>query len=108
MFKALNLWLPAYLRRKSRVQSGRTTDLLLAICDHFEPLHAADKTVALERIGQWQRDYPKLIAPFADADGCRPRHTFFYPIEQYDPDIVNGLAGLCHLCGGEVELHLHH
>ena len=108
MFKALNLWLPAYLRRPRRPAPAGVTDILLAVCDHFEPLHDADKSTALERIRRWQREFPPLIENFRDADGVRPRHTFFYPVEQYDADILAELKKLCELCGGEVELHLHH
>ena len=35
-------------------------------------------------------------------------HTFFYPIEQYDADIVEALAELCAETGSEIEVHLHH
>lgn len=108
MIKALDLWLPAYLRRRRRPTTDGITDVMLAVCDHFEPLHAADKATALERIRRWQREFPPLTENFRDADGIRPRHTFFYPVEQYDADIVGELKKLCDLCGGEVELHLHH
>ncbi len=108
MIKALDLWLPAYIRRRRPPAPDGVVDILFCICDHFEPLHHADKSIALERIQRWKNEYPKLIEPFRDADNCRPRHTFFYPIEQYDKDIVGELAELCALCGGEVELHLHH
>ena len=37
-----------------------------------------------------------------------PRHTFFYPIEMYDPEELDGLGELCRLGFGEVEIHLHH
>ena len=108
MYKALNLWLPAYLRRRRYVRPKGTVDILIAACDHFEPLHRADKATALERIRNWKNTFPKFVQSFADADGCPPRHTFFYPIEQYDPDIVSELAELCRLSGGETEVHLHH
>ena len=108
MYKALDLWLPSYLRRRRRAKPIGTTDILLAVCDHFEPLHDADKPTALERLCRWQREFPPLIEPFHDADGIRPRQTFFYPVEQYDPDLVRELAALCKSCDGEVELHLHH
>jgi hypothetical protein len=108
VYKALDLWLPAWLRQKPRPPVAGVTDIMLAVCDHFEPLHAADQPAALERIRRWQREFPPLIEGCRDADGVRPRHTFFYPIEQYDPDLVGELARLCALCGGETELHLHH
>lgn len=108
MYKALDLWLPSYLRRPRRAVPDGVTDILLAVCDHFEPLHATDKHGALERLRRWQHDFPPLIEKFHDADGIRPRHTFFYPVEQYDPDILAALTDLCRATGGEVELHLHH
>jgi len=109
MYKALDLWLPTYLRdHRSRAEHGGTTDILFAICDHFEPLNNADKPEALKRMLRWKREFPKVIQPFADGDQVRPRHSFFYPVEQYDRDIVSELAELCDLCKGEVELHLHH
>jgi len=108
MYKALDLWLPSYLKRKPRKQSGGPTDILFAICDHFEPFHGSDKPEALRRIDCWKAKYPKLIEPFVDGDGFHPRHTFFYPVEQYDVDVVTNLAEMARMCRGEVELHLHH
>jgi hypothetical protein len=108
MYKALDLWLPGYLCRPRRAGPAGVTDILLAVCDHFEPLHDADPPTALERIRRWKREYPALIRNFAAADGVRPRHTFFFPVEQYEATLVAELAELCQLCGGEVELHLHH
>ncbi len=105
----MDLWLPAYLRQRDwQPPAGKVVDLLLCICDHFEPFHDTDKRGAMERMRLWNETYPKQIEPFRDADGCRPRHTFFYPIEQYDEDVVNSLAELANKCGGEVEMHLHH
>lgn len=108
MYKALDQWLPAYLRQPARPPYDGVTHLLVCVCDHFEPRHGTDQTGALERLAEWQRRFPRLIEPFADADGIRPRHTFFYPIEQYDPAILDRLTQLCRDSGAEVEIHLHH
>jgi hypothetical protein len=108
MFKALDLWLPAYLRRRRRPRVEGVTDVMLCVCDHFEPLHATDKTGALARVARWQSELPRLTAGFRDSDGQPPRHTFFYPIEQYDPDLLRELAALCAATGAETEIHLHH
>ena len=108
MYKALDLWLPAYLRQKRHVNPLSATHIMLAVCDHFEPFRQADKPTALERIRRWKRDFPALIQPFRDADQQTPRHTFFHPVEQSDSDTVSELAELSRLCGGEVEVHLHH
>jgi len=49
-----------------------------------------------------------MAAGFTDADGRHPQHTFFFPIEQYRPELLDRLAGLCRKGFGEVEVHLHH
>lgn len=88
--------------------SDAPVHICLAVCDHFEPLHASDKEGALARIHNWKEKFPKLIDPFRDTDGLPPKHTFFYPVEQYDPDLLEPLASLCAQSGSEVEIHLHH
>ena len=77
------------MRRRREPWPEGVKDILLCVCDHFEPLHHADKPEALRRMGLWKNEFPKNIAPFRDADGVRPRHTYFYPIEQYDRDILD-------------------
>jgi hypothetical protein len=109
VYKSLNIWLPSYLRHKNwRKNPDNITDILLCVCDHFEPFHHADKAEALSRLELWNREYPKLIQNFHDADGQNPRHTFFYPIEQNDEDVLDRIEELCRRSGGEVEIHLHH
>jgi hypothetical protein len=49
-----------------------------------------------------------LAAEFRDADGCPPKHSFFDPGEQYQPDLLDALGALARAGLGEVELHLHH
>lgn len=106
--RTLPLWLPGYLRQQPAPLPDGMKDVMLCVCDHFEPLHRADKPEALRRMAAWKTEFPKNIAPFRDADGVRPRHTCFYPIEQYDPDLLNDVAELCRASGAEVEVHLHH
>ena len=60
------------------------------------------------RVARWVRDYPQQFAQFRDSDGRPPRHSFFYPIEEYEPEYLDALAELCHAGYGEVEVHLHH
>src|SRR5688572_528873 len=83
--------------------------VLFALCDHFEPLWG-DATVeqGRERVRAWHRDYPVLAAGFRDADGRPPRHSFFFPGEEYAPAHLEPLAELARAGLGEVELHLHH
>jgi hypothetical protein len=79
------------------------------LCDHYEPLwHGASSALAAERVQSWVSRYPKLAARYRDADGLAPRHTFFFPGEEYAPRYLDGLAELAKHGHGEVELHLHH
>jgi hypothetical protein len=110
--RGLGRWLPTYARetRKRRAPvRGEPVHLLLCIADHFEPkLGGAPPDVARARVARWVRDYPRLFGGFADSDGRPPRHSFFYPIEEYEPEYLDALAGLCASGFGEVEVHLHH
>ena len=107
MLKALNYWLPAYLRQPERQSVAGVTHVLVAVCDHFEPYHNADKSEALERIAEWKARFPQF-GKYRDADGRSPSHTFFYPVEQYHPEVMEAIAAVCRATACEVEIHLHH
>lgn len=112
----MHLWLPSYLRQEVRRRLGRggrkldePLHVLICIADHFEPSWGdASPTTADARVEAWIRDYPRALGDFRDSDGRPPRHTFFYPIDQYEEQHVEALAGLCRDGFGEVEIHLHH
>jgi len=109
--KGLHRWLLPYLlsSRKRRVpQKGEPVELILAICDHYEPKREAEMPKARARVQQWVDEYPRLFDRFRDAEGKPPQHTFFYPADEYEPELVDMVAGLCRRGYGEVEIHLHH
>jgi hypothetical protein len=106
--KALDIWLPAWLKRDREAKALGGKHLIIAICDHFEPLQRGDKADALQRVGKWRRGYAESIAGVTDSGGQCPRHTFFYPVEKYDREIVGEIAGLCDETSCEMEVHLHH
>lgn len=108
MLKALNLWLPAYLRRRRQWSAARETHLLICVCDHFEPFHGASREEALRRVRRWGSEFPNLAGSCRDSGGQPLRHTFFYPIEQYDEEVISHIAELCRNTRCETELHLHH
>lgn len=104
-------WLLPYLRQ--RLARGRHTPrevhLLLCVADHFEPrADGASREQGLERVQQWLEKYPALFARFKDSDGRPPQHTFFFPVEEYEPEYLSALADLCRQGFGEVDIHLHH
>jgi hypothetical protein len=108
------IWLPGYVQsvaraRRERRQYQGVIDILYAVADHYEPLHGhGSAETGLRRVQAWLDRLPLMAAPFRDADGRHPQHTFFYPIEQYRPDLLDLLASLCRKGFGEVEVHLHH
>lgn len=111
--KNLHTWLPSYLvqrlRRTREPGASGLRHLLFAFCDHYEPLSSGSgRDVGEERIRAWQKGYPHLANGFCDADGMSPRHSFFYPSDQYDPRLLDRLTSLTRAGYGEVELHLHH
>jgi hypothetical protein len=111
--KNLHTWLGGYARhlvssvRPPRVDGPR--HLLFAFCDHYEPLWGDAPAGAGEaRVRAWEEQYPKMAGAYRDADGFAPRHSFFFPGEQYAPSYLERLANLARGGFGEVELHLHH
>lgn len=110
--RGLDRWLGQYLLELPKRRSprpGEPVHVLLCIADHFEPnLGGASPPTAWQRVRRWVEDYPRLFNGFRDSDGRPPRHTFFYPMEVYNPSHLDALAGLCRAGYGEVEIHLHH
>lgn len=116
--KHLDIWVPGLFRQRvrdlSRTRPTGTRHLLLAVCDHFEPLwHPVDPRAVphargLSRVASWRDHYPELARHYRDADGLHPRHTFFFPGDQYHGELVGPLAELTASGLAEVELHLHH
>lgn len=112
----MHLWLGGQVRRSlrrrrstSRPNPSAPIHVLICIADHFEPAWGgASAAQADERVEAWERGYPAALGSFRDSDGRPPRHTFFYPIDEYEPRHVDALARLCRQGYGEVEVHLHH
>lgn len=88
--------------------SQRGAHLLFALCDHYEPLWGrASDEVGRARVEAWVEGYPRLDS-FRDSQGRPPRHSWFFPGEEYRPYFLDGLAELAKRGFGEVEFHLHH
>ena len=111
--KRFDTWIEGYTRhvvhnrRPPPVAGPR--HLLFAFCDHWEPLwNQVSEAQADARVRFWAEEYPRLAAEFRDADGRSPRHSFFFPGEQYRAGWLEALAGLARGGIAEVEVHLHH
>jgi hypothetical protein len=110
--RRLDRWMLTYIAQTPRRKAPQPNDdvhLLLCIADHFEPrLAGASDDQARARVHRWLRQYPRLFSELRDSDGRPPQHTFFVPLEEYDPTHLDALARLCRWGFGEVEVHLHH
>ena len=101
----LKQWLPLLLKgRKTKIRQA-----VLALADHYEPFWGqADESKALARLAAFEKGWPQVCGELKDRWGNRPQHTFFYPLEEYRPEILDRLARLCADGYGDVEVHLHH
>lgn len=105
------VWLPGYLRRLARGRPRHAGPLHVIFCfvDHFEPgWGGADVDQQRARVRRWCERYPRLCEGHRDADGRPPRHTFFFPDDEYRPEHLRDLAELCRAGYGEIEVHVHH
>ena len=103
-------WLPAYLLRPlPRFKGTGPTHVMFCFVDHYEPRWGkADYATERRRVRRWCEEYPRLCANHRDADGRPPRHSFFYPEEEYREEHLRDLVELCRSGYGEIEIHLHH
>lgn len=114
--KHLDKWLGGWARHLARRAAPRPGErvtgarhLLFAYCDHWEPLWGdVDHAHGTRRVQYWTDNYGKYAEGFVDADGLGPRHSFFFPGEQYTPGWLDALADMARRGWGEVEIHLHH
>lgn len=110
----VHIWIWHYLRRARQIKAARKNptapiDVMFCFVDHFEPYRGqAGTDVAMTRVDNWIERYTQLARGHRDADGRFPIHTYFYPEEEYQKDVLDKLARHCQEGFGEVEVHLHH
>lgn len=112
--RAAETWVSGFLAdRLHRHLLGahlRPKRLHVAITDHYEPLGGkVSLATARRRVAAWQRLWPELAhtAP-RDAAGRTPQYSFFYPQEEYQPDLLAAIAEICRTGTGDVDVHIHH
>lgn len=76
--------------------------IFVLLTDHFEP--DSDPV----RTRDWSQRYTAVATRHRDRGGRFPQHTWFYPGEQYQPEVLGILREMSQAGFGEVELHLHH
>ena len=108
--KNMDIWFYQYLKSVfNRPHSNKTKHIMFCFVDHYEPQwERPSRETENERVEQWFQQYPKIASKHQDADCCYPKHTFFYPEEEYRKDHLDKIADLCAKGYGEIEVHLHH
>lgn len=108
----IHIWLIAYIKdliRQRQWKKGPITHIHFAFVDHYEPFWGnADVETARAIVAEWRRCYPPLAKAHTDSDGQHPKHSFFYPVEEYDPPILDLLAEIKAEQLGDLEVHIHH
>jgi hypothetical protein len=108
------IWLRPYLAdRFQQVFSSRSRvirHVWLAIADHYEPFwNRVDLKTARQRVNIWRSRWPEIAANVTrDSADSPPRYTFFYPEEEYRPELLEPLAEMTHAGIADVEVHIHH
>lgn len=110
--KNMDIWLWSYIRRilKGKPKIQGPVHIMFCFVDHYEPQwgRVTDINIERERVDRWVNDYPKLFGHIRDADGCLPKHSYFYPEEEYREEHLSKVQSLCEQGFGEMEVHLHH
>src|SRR6201995_3124428 len=111
--KYVHTWAKGYGRfllekRRERPFRGKK-HLISAFGAPHEPLwNKVSDEVGDARVRFWTEAYPALAKEFTDADGHPPRHSFFFPGEEYRPRWLDAFADFTKRGVGGVEFHLHH
>lgn len=104
--------MPGYCRARWRdwrePKQGRQRVWLL-LADHYEPLSGRPGVdVGRRRVADWARRWPEIAGRHRDSAGRRPKYTFFFPQEEYQPEFLDPLARMTVDGVGDVEVHIHH
>jgi len=108
--KNFQIWLGSYLsHKKVTTNPDEPIHIMFAFCDHFEPRWGkATEQEEDQRVDRWIKEYPEIAGRHRDADGCYPKHSFFFPEEEYRFKHIDKLVQLCKAGYGEIEIHIHH
>ena len=96
--RGLDQWLPTYLTGAGTTPSDRLTASCTCCCaSRTTSSRGTAGCPSRSLAGGWRRGsgkYPRALGGFTDSDGRPPRHTFFYPMEQYVEADLDSLARL--------------
>jgi hypothetical protein len=103
------IWLPGYLLLSHSSESlspeRSPVHIFFVVADHYEP---GSGIKGIQRNKEWLIKYPSLAERHRDDQGRPLQHTWFFPLEQFDDQIMGDLSQMVKEGYGEVELHWHH
>ena len=106
------IWLQPYLADRARnlFESSAIQRVWLAIADHYEPFwNRADLATVRRRVDVWRNRWPEIAdRSTKDSLNSPPQYTFFYPEEEYRPELLEALAEMVRAGIADVEVHIHH
>lgn len=109
-------WLSRYplwrLRKWINRSSNEKRHLIFVVANHFEPAWSenglADLKTQVDRLKNWRKKAKAISQRLKGHAGNPFRHTYFYPIEQYNPHVLDMISEMQSENLGDVEIHLHH
>ena len=107
----MHLWILSYVKAAIRKPKSSVQRMHIYFClaDHYEPyFKQATQETARQLVKDWASNYREIACKHLDSDGRHPQHSYFYPIEEYDPVILDELRDICKQGYGDVDIHLHH
>ena len=107
------IWAKPYLKQRFkalRLGARKIARVWVCLADHYEPMwHNADISTAQARVAKWRQQWPEIAASSPkDSSGGPPQYTFFYPQEEYRPELLEPLAEMARQGIADVEVHIHH
>ena len=81
------------------------TDLFLVVADHWEP---GSGSISAAEANRWLTSFQMIADKHVDSFGRKFQYTWFYPIDNFDPAIINMLVTTARSGLGEIEVHWHH
>lgn len=110
--KHAQLWLPGLIRSRvaRRLRPPEpVSHLWVMIGDHYEPYwNQPDHATAEARVQRWAEQWPRIADRHLDHLGRPAQYTFFYPQEEYRPELIEPLARMTRDGVADVEVHIHH
>lgn len=106
----MQYWIASYIREK--LLTGKISEpkyVYFCLADHYEPYYGkATQQQARALVDEWIREYKTVAAAHHDSKGRSPKHSYFYPEEEYDEYVLDRLAEICQEGYGDLDVHLHH